>query len=438
MLKPSATPFDWHARIDATEAGQVLAAALAQGRVGARPALMFHSLDALAARIARLRAVFPPQTLHALAIKANPVVEVLRFAVERGMGLEAASLEEVALAHAAACPPERIVFDSPAKTRAEIAQALSSGVTLNADNFQELERIDAVLGSEQQPESLVGLRINPQIGEGGIGMLSVSGRYSKFGVPLQEQRSAIVAAFARYLWLRGLHVHTGSQGIGVAQMVEAVGRVFALREAIHARLGGKRIVSVDIGGGLPWPYRGGKELPTPTSYAAALAERVPEALADEVRLVTEFGRVMQAGCGFAVSRAEYLKTDGGRRTAVIHFGADLFMRKVYRPDDWHHPVSVLSPDGTPKQAPMEPHTIAGPLCFGGDILAEGIDLPRVEEGDWIVLHDAGGYTLGLWSRHCNRGLPKVLGYHADPWRFRVLLAGESPEDIVGFWSYPPV
>ncbi|HEY3202638.1 MAG TPA: hypothetical protein VGL03_03150, partial [Thermoanaerobaculia bacterium] len=34
----------------------------------------------------------------------------------------------------------------------------------------------------------------------------------------------------------------------------------------------------------------------------------------------------------------------------------------------------------------------------------------------------------------NRGLPLVLGYSTNPWRFRVLLAGETPEDVVRFWG----
>ena len=109
------------------------------------------------------------------------------------------------------------------------------------------------------------------------------------------------------------------------------------------------------------------------------------------------------------------------------------MRRITVP--WNGATAFgLAPDATPKQAPEEPHTIAGPLCFAGDILAEDVLLPRVEEGDWIVIHDVGGYTLSLWSRHCNRGLPLVLGYSANPWRFRVLLEGEKPEDVVRFWG----
>jgi diaminopimelate decarboxylase len=434
MSVSSPPSYDWQRGIGRDEAAAALEAALAQGRVGTRSALILHDLDALSGRIRHLRECFPPRTLHALAIKANPVVALLRHAVECGMGLEAASLEEVALARAAGAPPDRIVYDSPAKTREEIAFALSAGILLNADNLRELERIDEAIGPGGAVRSLVGLRVNPQVGTGRIGMLSVSGRYSKFGVPLGERRSEIVEAYVRFPWLRALHLHVGSQGISQEQLTSAVHAAFELREEIHAALGEPRLESVDIGGGLPWRYRDDESVPTPASYAGALRQAVPQAFSPDVRLITEFGRAIQTGCGFAASRVEYLKQDCGKRTAVVHFGADLLMRRVYRPTEWNHRISVLTPDATPKQAPEEPHTIAGPLCFAGDILAEDLLLPRVEEGDWIVIHDVGGYTLGLWSRHCNRGLPLVLGYSANPWRFRVLLEGEKPEDVVRFWG----
>ena len=426
--------FDWQQGITGDEAGAVIQAALAAGHVGDRSALMFHDLGMLSRRVAQLQGTFPPQTLHALAIKANPIVALLRHGVERGMGLEAASIEEVALARAAGCSPARIVYDSPAKTPREIALALSTGIVLNADNFHELERIRRALDAGSETGSLIGLRINPQVGIGSIGMLSLSGHYSKFGVPLQERRSEIVEAYRRHPWLRALHLHIGSQGIRQEQLISAVRTAFELRDEIHAALGEPRIESVDIGGGLPWRYREQDDVPTPESYAAALREQVPEAFSADVRLITEFGRAVQTGCGFAASRVEYVKQDGGKRTAVIHFGADLMMRRVYRPGDWPHRLSVLAPDGTFKQGPAEPHTVAGPLCFAGDLVAEDVDLPLVEEGDWIVIHDAGGYTIGLWSRHCNRGLPPVLGYETDPWRFRTLLAGEQPDDVVRFWG----
>jgi diaminopimelate decarboxylase len=433
---PEPTVFNWEDSITADQAAQVIALAIKQDLIGNRPALLLHNMTMLSQKIKHLHSYFPPQTLHALAIKSNPLVAVLQFAVAYGMGLEAASIEEVELARAANCPAERIVYDSPAKTRDEIAKALAWGVTINADNFEELERIDNILAESPNTSSLIGLRINPQIGHGSISILSVSGQYSKFGVPITERRAEITAAFLRFTWLRGLHMHIGSQGIVKEQIAEATALIFQLRDEIHAKLGEARIISIDIGGGLPWRYRPDEPVTTPQDLAKILAKSVPQAWQDNIRLVTEYGRAIQAGCGFAASRVEYLKTDSVRRTAVIHFGADLMMRKVYHPNDWHHQISVLDCDANLKTGNEELHTIVGPLCFGGDILAENVKLPRIEEGDWIVLHDTGAYTLSLWSRHCNRGLPPVLGYITEPLQLNVLFPGETSKDIVRFWSNP--
>ena len=69
------------------------------------------------------------------------------------------------------------------------------------------------------------------------------------------------------------------------------------------------------------------------------------------------------------------------------------------------------------------------------MLQRGARLPAVAPGDFVILRDVGAYTLGAWSRHCSRGLPLVLGYEGD--RIRVLLARETPADVVSFWSPPP-
>ncbi|MFG2899859.1 hypothetical protein ACGFZH_22610 [Streptomyces zaomyceticus] len=50
----------------------------------------------------------------------------------------------VELALAAGFARERIVLDSPAKSRAEIREALTLGIALNADNLAELDRIEAL------------------------------------------------------------------------------------------------------------------------------------------------------------------------------------------------------------------------------------------------------------------------------------------------------
>lgn len=418
-------------RISLDEAATIIQTAAKSGLLAGQLSAIFHHLGLMRARISELRDVFPPNCLHTIAIKANPVVEILREVVQMELGLEAASIEEVGLALAAGCPAERIVFDSPAKTVPEIRQALGSGVYLNADNFEELDRI-ATLQKQVKSVSHVGLRVNTVVGRGAIEHTSVSAAGSKFGVSLQTDREQIIGAFRNYPWLTALHFHVGSQGCHLELLAEAAARVAILRSEIASSIG-KRISHIDMGGGLPTSYRTGELAPTPAEYRALLDERAPGLFADDVCLITEFGRAIQANCGLAASRVEYVKPS--QSLALIHLGADFLLRPVYRPENWQHELFVVTAEGRPKSGPPRLTTIAGPLCFAGDIIARNVMLPPIETGDWVLIRDVGAYTLSMWSRHCSRRIPAVLGYepnHKNP--LRVLRKPETVDDVVRFWS----
>jgi len=421
----------FNCRISLQEAAAMVRAARKKKLLDGAPAAIFHHLGLMRARIAALQTAFPDCTLHAVAVKANPVVEILREVVRAGAGLEAASIEEVHLALAADCPPECVVFDSPAKTAAEIQQALHWGVYLNVDNFDELNRI-AAARRRCLSTSLVGLRVNPLVGGGTIAHTSVATSGSQFGVHLPSARQRIVDAFSAHPWLCGLHVHVGSQGCGLPLLAEAVARLAGLRAEIE-QLSGRAVSHLDIGGGLPTVYRTGETAPTPREYARRLEEQSPDVLSSHVRLITEFGRAIQANCGIAISRVEYVKPS--RRMATIHFGADLLLRTIYRPEQWAHELFVLDHRGVPKAGKTCPVTLAGPLCFAGDIVAREVPLPPVEQGDWIVIRDVGAYTVSMWSRHCSRGIPPIIGYSpAQIDSVRILRRAETPSDIVRFWG----
>lgn len=179
-----------------------------------RPLAGFVDVRGMRDSVAGLHGAFGhvPDVLHTFAAKACSLVPVLRLLADAGMGCEVASPGELRLALDAGFDPARIVLDSPAKTRREIREALDLGVALNADNLDELDRIDAL-----RPEdcaSVLGVRVNPQVGGGSIGAMSTATAHSKFGVALRDPgaRTRVVEAFARRPWLTRLHAHVGSQG----------------------------------------------------------------------------------------------------------------------------------------------------------------------------------------------------------------------------------
>lgn len=409
-------------------------------------AVVFHDLDLLDARLDELTAAFPAGTLHAVAIKANALVAVLRRCVERGAGLEAASWEEVALAVAAGCEPSRIVYDSPAKTRTEIGRALRAGVHVNADSLDELDRIIEVRAEHPESTATVGLRVNPAVGGGSIPATSVASPSSRFGERVGEALAEALATRARGRpWLRGLHSHVGSQGMPVETLVAATRVLSDFRDEVHRHLGRFQFDVVDVGGGATTNYTG-EEAVDPADLVARYREAAPALFADDTTLVTEFGRAVQANCGWALNRVEYVNLSLDQPVAVTHLGADFLMRAAYQPGHWRHRIARLAAVGAAGSGvvdtavpPEEGWLVSGPLCFAGDVIARDVPLPGLEAGDWLVVHDVGAYTMSMWSRHCNRGMPPVIGYRdteAGP-RLTLLRERESAEDLVRLWSPPP-
>ena len=433
---------------------RTLKSAIAGGHIRIEDtALIFYDLTFLQNRIRRLVSCFPSSTLHALAIKANPLIRVMDFvkSINPGIGVEAASAGEVNLALKTGYHPSQIVYDSPVKTWAELESAIKTGVHINVDNLSELERISKLFprmdslnraspfdhGSSlaEEKRSTIGIRINPQIGLGKILESSVAGEYSKFGVPIRYQRVALQEAFLKYPWLTGLHLHVGSQGCAMQMLIDGIGILYDfMLELNEKRLdkGYPSITIFDIGGGLPVSYDRDLEPPSLEDYVAAIRHRAP-GLFEGPSLITEFGRWTYTNAGWTVSRVEYVKRDPSINTAMLHVGADLFLRECFNPRDWHHEYSVFTSQGRLKTGVDDsPYNLAGPLCFAGDILAKEVRLPRMEEGDYIVIHDTGGYTFSMWSRYNSRQTPRIIGYHEE--RFEILKERETLEELQDFWK----
>ncbi|MYU20929.1 diaminopimelate decarboxylase [Streptomyces sp. SID8352] len=368
-------------------------------------------------------AVAAPGTpvLHAFAVKAAPLVPVVRLLAAEGIGAEVASPGELALARAAGVPAGRTVLDSPAKTPEELREALALGVAVNADNPQELRRLDALVAEREgrspgrEGRSPLGLRINPQVGGGSIEALSTATATSKFGVALRDEgaREWVVRAFLDRPWLTRLHTHTGSQGIPPALMAEGVRAVHALAEEINARAGQRRVDTLDIGGGLPVNFASEETSPTYGAYARALREAVPGLFDGRYGLVTEFGRSLLAKEGTLVARVEYAKSAGGRRIAVTHAGAQVAARTVYAPASWPLRIAAYDGAGRPKRGPEVVQDVAGPACFAGDLLAAARPLPPLEQGDYAAALDTGAYYFAHHYAYNSLARPGVYGYTAD-------------------------
>lgn len=418
---------------------KVIQAAIAQGLMDREEATLaaFMDLAGIEENIATLIDAFPEQAnaVHAFAAKANPLPPLLQVIRDAGMGCEVASPGELGLAVASGFEANNIVFDAPAKRAVDIRKALELGVKINVDNLDELERV-AQVREEVESSSHIGVRVNPVIGAGTIASTSTASATSKFGVPIYEGplKQQLIAAFKKYPWLDMLHVHTGSQGMGLELVSSGIEKVVAFADEVDAHIGHAQIRTIDIGGGLTVDFT--RDAPAHgdfASYVAAVAERVPSLFDGSRKVITEFGRSIVAKHGFTASFVESAKEVGERKIALTYAGANVAARTVYQPDTWPLRVRALDNNGAPKTGQQVPQDIAGPLCFAGDVVASQYPLPQLDAGDVVLLLDTGGYYASAPYGYNSMPQPGVYGYRINDdgtVSFTVLRNRETVEQLV--------
>jgi diaminopimelate decarboxylase len=313
---------------------------------------------------------------------------------------------------------------------------------VNVNSLEELERIP------ENPNFVVGLRINPLVDTGTPEIFQVSGNESKFGTPIVE-KAQIMEAIEKYP-VTQLHVHSGTamEDLGVA--VEAIATVvdFGLEanEMLAAKGIDRKIVGVDIGGGLRPEILGdensdyGADLSRMQYYVNSLRKAAPALFEPGMKLVTEFGQWSYFYSGYVYSQIEYSLQREQTNVAYIHLGADMFLRDIYT---GRGRGIEFVPLGDAATRPETLTDIAGPLCFAGDYLQQHVMMPRFEEGDEVLMLNTGSNAFGLWSRHCSRTTPQVIGVDRHSETLTVMSPRRNPyleESYKGVllpWEGPP-
>jgi diaminopimelate decarboxylase/aspartate kinase len=153
---------------------------------------------------------------------------------------------------------------------------------------------------------------------------------------------------------------------------------------------------LDLGGGLGVPDRRGK----PGFDLARLDELLAEALGGlDVEIWLEPGRYLAAECGVLLARVTQLKSKG----QYHYLGISTGMNSLIRPALYgaHHDIVNLS---RLDQKADRHYRVVGPICESGDVLGESRFLPASEEGDIILIANAGAYGR-VMSSHYNRRSP---------------------------------
>ncbi|HEY6373163.1 MAG TPA: diaminopimelate decarboxylase [Candidatus Sulfotelmatobacter sp.] len=336
------------------------------------------------------------------SVKANSNLSVLRMLAQKGCGFDVVSGGELGRVLAAdRKAANRIVFLGVGKTREELTAALRDGIMLfNVESESELWALAECAGRLRKTAP-VALRVNPDVAAETHPYISTGLRKHKFGVPIREARALYAkASGTRYLRVRGVSVHIGSQITDVAPFGEAMARVADLVRDL--RLDGHRIGYIDAGGGLGIAYEKASSAgfaADVVAYAGALATPLRGL---DVLLLLEPGRSIIGPAGILLTSVIYRKQNDGKRFLVV----DAAMNDLIRPalyGAYHQIIPVLQ--SLNAAAKSEVTDIVGPVCETGDFFARDRELPAVEEGGLLAILDAGAYGMVLASNYNTRPRP---------------------------------
>ncbi|MDQ3494041.1 MAG: bifunctional aspartate kinase/diaminopimelate decarboxylase [Pseudomonadota bacterium] len=324
------------------------------------------------------------------AIKANAHPALLQALADEGFGLECVSLGELAHVFAVlpVLDPSRVLFTPSFAPRVEYEAAFARGVTVTVDNIEALQR---------WPELFRGralwLRLDLGRGDGHHAKVVTGGPTSKFGLPVAAIDAFVATARALEARITGLHAHLGSGIVAPTHWREVYADLAGFADAIGT------VDTLDIGGGLPIPYKPDAEPFDLDAWGAGLAEL--KAAWPRYALAVEPGRYLVAECGVLLARV----TQVVEKQGVRRIGLDAGMHTLMRPalyDAWHgvHNLSRID------EAADRPFDVVGPICESSDVLGTARLLPdATSEGDVIVVADTGAYGFVMANTYNRRRMP---------------------------------
>lgn len=323
------------------------------------------------------------------AVKATPNPNILRIVKEEGLGADCSSPAELLLSEKLGMRGEDVMFTSNNTPAREYQAAKELGAILNLDDITHIDFVHENLGLPD----LVSFRFNPgPAREGNV----IIGRpeEAKYGFTEQQlfegYRRLKELGVKRY----GLHTMVASNELDGSFFVETARMLFDLVLRIHQQLGVK-IEFVNLGGGIGIPYRP-HEKPVDLS---AVGEQIRVLYQDmivagglnPVKVVMENGRMITGPHGYLITECIHHK-----QIYRNYVGVDACMANLMRPGMYgaYHHITVLGKENAPAAVTVD---VVGSLCENNDKFAIERQLPQIDRGDLLVIHDAGahGHSMGF-------------------------------------------
>lgn len=354
---------------------------------------------------------------------------VSRIIASEGFGFDVVSGGEIYTLYKAGIDMSKVLFNGNNKTPEEIELAIKYGVgRFSIDNFHEVNLISEISKKYNKTVNAL-LRITPGIECHTHKYIQTGQLDCKFGFDLSQIDSIIehILNIDKNINIRGLHAHIGSQIFETKCYYDEVEVLVKEIARIEEKFGIK-LDEMNIGGGLGVKYVESDNPPSVQEIAdviiKSLTENIEKYKINKPTIYLEPGRSIISTSGVTLytvgsskqvpNMTKYISVDGGM--------ADNPRPSMYQAEYLAELVTSHSERDT------EVVTIAGKFCESGDILINGIELPRLNTGDVLCVYNTGAYNYSMASNY-NRAVKPAMVL-VNNCQSDIIVYRETLEDLV--------
>lgn len=325
------------------------------------------------------------------AVKATPNPYIMNILKDYDIGFDCSSEAELVLSGAVKADGDHIMFSSNDTPAQEYKLAYDMGAIINLDDITHIEFLDGIIG-DKYPE-VMSCRFNP----GGVvtmsnGIMDNPGD-AKYGMTETQLFEAYRMLKDRGVKKFGIHAFIISNTLTNDYYPMLAGQLFDLVVRIEKEVGIK-FAFVNLSGGVGVDYRPDQTANDIKIIGEGVRKKFEEILVPagmgDVAIYTEMGRFMLAPYGHLITKAIHEK-----HTYKEYIGVDACAANLMRPAMYgaYHHITVLGKENEPCD---HTYDVTGSLCENNDKFAIDRQLPKIDMGDYIAIHDTGahGFAMG--------------------------------------------
>lgn len=362
------------------------------------------------------------------AVKATPNPFILKILREEGCGADCSSLTELMMADACGFGGEEIMFSSNDTPPEEFQFAHDLRAIINLDDFTHIQCLEETLG--KIPETVC-CRYNP----GGVFKISNdimdNPGDSKYGMTTEQMFEAFKILKEKGVKYFGIHAFLASNTVTNEYYPMLAKVLFEVAVKLHKETGAD-IRFINLSGGIGIPYRPDQE-PNDIKVIGEGVRKVYEQVLvpaglGHVALFTELGRFMLAPYGCLVTKAIHEKHTHKEYVGVDACAVNLMRPAVY--GAYHH-ITVA---GKEDQACDYLYDVVGSLCENCDKFAIDRKLPKIEKGDFLVIHDTGAHGFSMGYNY-NGKLKSAELLLKEDGSVEMIRRAETPQDYFATFDF---